>query len=384
MRRIALLVLASWPLLCGTDSSPVRRQAGKYEVLLRPQQGGLYAGEEMQIEFRISDASQPDPILGNPPVVRANVEATVDMPRMPGMPKISEIAHAEGVPGDYGVHPTFTHGGEYRLTLTVSPIGDAPFKVEFPLQVADADPSRRKKSIPPAYFMEVISTPKNPKVGEPIELRLLVHHRDHPKEIVTSFDLQHERYLHLVLVRNDLCCFEHVHPQIVESAGFRIQHTFTQGGEYRLFADVAPHNAGSQVLSGILKVAGAAGEKCSSAASVSIGTRVIDGVRFEIDPNLPSAGRTGLLTIRVSSAIDGAPISGWEPYLGAAGHLMAVSAGALTFVHAHPDELQAFKPEDGKLSFLARFPAAGAYKVWVQIQRSGKVLTADFPVSIQP
>jgi hypothetical protein len=63
---------------------------------------------------------------------------------------------------------------------------------------------------------------------------------------------------------------------------------------------------------------------------------------------------------------------------------MGVASGAQTFVHAHPDEQQVFRPEDGKLVFLVRFPVAGLYNIWVQIQQSGKVLTADFPVSIQP
>src|SRR5450631_121875 len=191
MKSLAILAVAWLPILSATDSSPLRRQAGKYEVLLRPPQGGLYAGEEMQLEMRISDASQSDPVMGNAPLVRANVLAIVNMPRMPAMPKISEVAHPEGVPGDYGVHPTFAHGGEYHLVIAITPVGDAPFTVDFPLQVADADSSRRKKAVPPAYFMELISTPKNPKVGEPVELQLLVHHRDRPKEMISAFDMQH-------------------------------------------------------------------------------------------------------------------------------------------------------------------------------------------------
>ncbi len=382
MKRVALVAALSLAILRASEPSSLRQRVGKYEVVLRPQKGGLYAGEEMQIEVRISDASEADPILGNAPVVRANVVAVIDMPRMQAMPRITEAAHAESVPGDYGVHPTFAHGGEYRLALSITPAGEAPFKVEFPLQVSDADPSRRRKAVPPAYFMEVIPAPRNPKAGEPVELRFVVHHRDHPKEAIAAFDLQHERYLHLVIVRNDLCCFSHVHPEPVEHAAFRIQHTFTQGGEYHLFADVAPHDAGSQVLSATLKVAGASGEK-SSIPSTEVRTRVVDGVRFEIDPSMPPARKTGLLTVRVSDEAGGT-LSEWEPYLGAAGHLMGVGPGAMTFVHAHPDGEQVVRPEERKVNFLVRFPSAGPYKLWVQIQRGGKVITADFPVSVQP
>ena len=60
------------------------------------------------------------------------------MPEMPGMPKFTETAHAEGVPGDYGIHPTFAHGGAYRLKLTIHPPAAEAFTVEFPLEVLDA------------------------------------------------------------------------------------------------------------------------------------------------------------------------------------------------------------------------------------------------------
>ncbi len=382
MKQIALVAALSLTAFAGNDASPLRQQSGKYEVVLRPQPGGLYAGEEMQIEFRISDASRPDPLLGNPPVVRANVVALVDMPQMPAMPKISEVAHPESVSGDYGVHPTFAHGGEYRLALNVTPPGDAPFKVEFPLNVADADPSRRRKAVPPAFFMEVIAKPKNPKAGEPVELNLLVHHRDHPKEIVKSFDIQHERFLHLVILRNDTCGFDHIHPEPIESGAFRIEHTFAQGGEYHLFADVAPLNAGSQVLTATLKVGGSAGEKCASPAP-GIRTRVVDGIRFDLDSDPPAARKTGRLTVRIRDE-DGKSLTGWSPYLGAAGHLMGVDSSGSAFVHAHPDEQHVFRPEEGELPFLVRFPAPGSYRVWVQIQKNGKVVTADFPLAIQP
>src|SRR5437773_679464 len=89
-----------------------RQAAGKYQVTLRLPLDGLYAQEEMQIEFRVEDTSRPDPLTGYTAVVRAVPEAVIDMPAMPGMPKFTEIAHPEGAPGDYGIHPTFAHGGE--------------------------------------------------------------------------------------------------------------------------------------------------------------------------------------------------------------------------------------------------------------------------------
>ena len=53
------------------------RKAGKYSVELRPPIDGIFAGEETDIEFHISDASQDDPVLGAPPVVGAKIVPTV-------------------------------------------------------------------------------------------------------------------------------------------------------------------------------------------------------------------------------------------------------------------------------------------------------------------
>src|SRR5258705_12843378 len=97
-------VLASFTLLA--EDLP-RQIAGKYEVSLRLPADGLFAREEMEIEARISDRSKNDPVMGNAPVIRAVVDAVIDMPSMPGMPKITERSHSEAVAGDYGIHPVF-------------------------------------------------------------------------------------------------------------------------------------------------------------------------------------------------------------------------------------------------------------------------------------
>lgn len=121
---------------------------GKFEITLRPPTSGLVAGEEMQLEFRLTDTSKEDPLLGASPVVRARIESVIDMPAMAGMPSIREVAHPEGVPGDYGLHPVFAHGGEFRLTLQISPPGEEPFQVQFPLQVEDARARKGKAESP--------------------------------------------------------------------------------------------------------------------------------------------------------------------------------------------------------------------------------------------
>jgi len=43
-----------------TPSEPPRQRQGPYEATLMLPPAGLYAGEEMEIEFRVVDAAHPD------------------------------------------------------------------------------------------------------------------------------------------------------------------------------------------------------------------------------------------------------------------------------------------------------------------------------------
>ncbi|MCU1238053.1 MAG: putative lipoprotein [Candidatus Solibacter sp.] len=329
----------------------MRQAAGPYRVTLRLPADGLYAQEEMQIEFRIEDTTRPDPLTVYTPVIRATPAAVIDMPAMPGMPAFTETAHAEGAPGDYGIHPTFAHGGEFRLRIAIEP-GNA---VEFPLTVLDG--AARRKRVPPRYTLELTSDPKKPKAGEVVELRLVVRDREDGRAAVTAFDVMHEKLLHLIVVRRDLAHFAHEHPVLGPDGVFRLRYTFASGGEYRVFADVAPRAAGAQILSAPLSVAG----KAEADAEMPSGlVELVSGGQVPV-------GKTSPVTIRIKDAAN------LEAYLGAAGHLILIHEDAVTFVHSHPDVGGA---DRATLVFQARFPKAGVYHAWVQFQRAGTVQTA--------
>ncbi len=351
------------------------QRAGKYEIVLREPQGGLSAQEEMQLEFRVVDTSRVDPVMGPVGVIRAKIESLVEMPAMMTMAKLSETAHPEGVPGEYGLHPTFAHGGEYRLTLKIAPPGDAPFEVVFPLQVADAK-AATKATIRP-YRLEVTSSPKNPKVGEAVDLTVRVL-REATKDAVTAFDLTHEHPLHFIIVRADLANFSHQHPALTGNGVFRLRYTFTTSGEYHLFADTAPRGAGSQILMTPLKVGGKAEPKFDlTKADRGVG-RQVDGMIVDLDASGVQPVRKSV-TVRASVRdAQGKLLTDLEPYLGAMGHFILIHEDGVTMVHSHPDERDANVGKDGIVPFLSRFPKPGLYRGWAQFQRAGKVLTADF------
>ena len=259
---------------------------------------------------------------------------------MAGMPGISEAAHAEPAPGDYGIHPTFAHGGEFRLRIAVEP----GVTVDFPLEVNDAN--ARRKPVPPRFTLELTAQPRKPRAGEASELRFRVLDR---KEPVTAFETVHEKLLHLIVVRRDLTQFAHEHPVPNADGSFTLRYTFPAPGDYRLFADTAPRGAGSQILPAAISVSGK------------------DAGPSQTFPGIVPAATTfpARKTVPISMPVEA---KGLEPWLGAIGHLLLIHEDAQTFVHAHPDA-------SGTLTFLTRFPKPGLYRGWLQYQSSGELHT---------
>ena len=79
---------------------------------------------------------------------------------------------------------------------------------------------------------------------------------------------------------------------------------------------------------------------------------------------------------------DGKPVTDLQPYLGAYGHLVALRAGDLAYLHVHPDGT----PGDGKTKpgpevvFYAAVPSDGTYHLYLDFKHDGVVRTAAFTV----
>ncbi len=320
----------------------------RYEVTLRLPADGLYSGEEMQIELRITDPTKEDPLMGATPVVRAKILSEIDMPAMRGMAVVREVAHPEGVPGDYGLHPTFAHGGEYRLRLTIEPVGEAAFVKEFKLEVGDERPKKAKGVSPFKLKVE--------KAGQGLEIRI-----SDASGPVKDFDTVHERKLHFIVVTKDLKSFAHVHPELRPDGSFLLQEPLISG-DLRLFADFAPKGKGGQVLTLPWKQGG----KVAAPVETTLKAAALKPVK-----GAWVAGRTQEVLLE-----GGAPPSELEPYLGAMAHLVMIHEDAETFVHAHPID------DPAKIVFLARPPKVGKYRAWVETQAKGKVYTQSFDIEV--
>ena len=195
-------------------------------------------------------------------------------------------------------------------------------------------------------------------------------------EPVTEFDVEHEKRLHLIAVRRDFSGFQHVHPEMDENGTWTSAVALTPG-QWRLFADFKATGADALTLGNELAVSG---DYRPVPVASDTRTATVDGYTVTLDGDL-TAGEDAKLTLSVSR--DGVPVTDLEPYLGAYGHLVALRAGDLAYLHVHPDGT----PDDGTTEpgpdvvFYAAVPSPGRYHLYLDFKHDGVVRTAAFTVT---
>jgi hypothetical protein len=218
------------------------------------------------------------------------------------------------------------------------------------------------------------------RAAKAIQLRFSVRSTD-TGAAVTRFETVHEKRLHLFVVRDDLAEFFHEHPVPEPDGSFSLSFRFPTGGNWVLFADVAPQGAGSQIVSARLTVAG---HQTTSKSLVPVERPVVrqNGLVMRMEPIVALARRTNWLVLTLLDSQGNAP-SGLEYWLGAPAHLLLIREDAATLVHSHPAEDSPNFTFKGVFTLPTRFPKPGLYKAWLQVQHAGKLLTFPFVIRVQ-
>ncbi len=193
-------------------------------------------------------------------------------------------------------------------------------------------------------------------------------------EPVRDFEIEHAKRMHLIVVRRDLTGFQHLHPTLGDDGTWRVPVTFPAAGTYRIFADFKADGE-SRTLAEDLTVAGQQRRTPLPAAADT--ARTSDGYEVSIAGAGTHAGRETALDFTITR--NGQTVE-TEPYLGAAGHLVALREGDLAFLHVHPSDDHASGHEHpaGPVSFATTFPSAASYRLFLQFKDRGRVHTAEF------
>jgi hypothetical protein len=181
---------------------------------------------------------------------------------------------------------------------------------------------------------------------------------------VRDFEVEHEKRMHVIVVRRDGRGFQHVHPTLENSGTWTVPLTLNEPGSYRVFADFK-HDGEARTLAADLHVDGRVDYRPPPEPTLRAETG--DGYEVRLDAGRVSAGREAELRFTVTR--DGQAVAA-EPYLGARGHLVALREGDLAYLHVHPS--------GDSVAFMSEFPTEGRYRLYLQFKHDGRVHTAAF------
>ncbi len=205
---------------------------------------------------------------------------------------------------------------------------------------------------------------------------------------IRHLEYVHERPLHLMIVSEDLSEFHHVHPEVAADSAWEVSHTFGRSGRHRLYLEFTPPGSNRRVEFVDVLVDESGRRPAAPTAAKSAVLTV------SLDSREPLRANEDIeLSFDVRDPETGGSVRGLQPYLGASAHFVLVKEGLGQFIHAHPlmdgespigeagehsHTAQALGPPPRRIRVLTSFPEAGSYKLWAQLQVSGKMETVPF------
>jgi hypothetical protein len=183
----------------------------------------------------------------------------------------------------------------------------------------------------------------------------------------TSFRPNHDKLMHLIVVRRDLAFYQHIHPTMTPDGTWHIALRLPEAGTYRVLADFVPDSHDKLTLGTDLPIAG---DYRPAPLPGPSRTATVDGYTVTLDGTL-SPGKDSELTFTVSK--DGRPVTDLQRYLAAYGHLVILRPGDLGYLHVHPHDSATPGPA---ISFTAEIPTSGQYRLYLDFQHGDQVRTA--------
>ncbi|MGW0766245.1 hypothetical protein [Streptomyces sp. NPDC002676] len=261
-------------------------------------------------------------------------------------------AHGKHAHGEHGEHDAHgEHGGGH--TSAALPGG---------LQISDG-----------GYTLD-LKTPTL-KPGKTTDLRFTIT-QDATGRALTAYQREHTKELHLIVASRDLTFYRHLHPTRAADGTWSTPVNLPKAGTYRVLTDFAPRGGTDLTLGADLT---AAGTYTPAQLPPAKSTAEVDGYEVTLRGHLTPT-QAGRLTLTVTR--NGNPVHDLQPYLGAYGHLVALRAGDLAYLHVHPTG----EPGDGTttpgpdITFTTTAPSTGTYRLFLDFKHAGKVHTAAFTV----
>lgn len=150
-------------------------------------------------------------------------------------------------------------------------------------QIISSDTNKASSDMKSAKFKaEFKTTPAEVKTGEPTELSFTV--KNEKGEMVKDLPIVHEKPMNLLVVSEDLAEYYHLHPEPQADGSYKVPFTFTNGGNFKLYADFTPKDSPQVVENFMLKVSGNERAKVELKADEKL-EKTVDGIKFVMKPD---------------------------------------------------------------------------------------------------
>ncbi|MBI1936391.1 hypothetical protein HYS31_08215 [Candidatus Woesearchaeota archaeon] len=189
------------------------------------------------------------------------------------------------------------------------------------------------------------------------------------KKPVSDLEIVHDKIMHVVLVRNDLKHFDHVHAEMTEPGVFAVPYKFSSSGTYRIWVDFTV-NGMQHIVDFDINVPG-------SVESEEKDTLGWLKVNFISSKEIAVGKETELKFEIFDKSNNPAQIT--EKFLAANAHLIAIGEALEEFSHNHDENFDG----DNNLIFRHTFTESGKYRLWAQFLAEGKVRTAGFDIVVK-
>lgn len=249
------------------------------------------------------------------------------------------------------------------------------------------------------------------KAGVPTTIEVYFTKKD-SDEIIKEFKIMHGKIMHMVIMKDDLSVFKHVHPYFDPVTGrfqltvnmplsdpdnFHTANAITEGGMYMVMADVEPKGIGMRMGHTMLHVMGPHSTTPLRLDPIDPETKVVTklhiehGKTYKLDMSYTTEmGCNGTLVefkttlyVQDPETKEFKVVKDLEEWLSMGAHAVWASEnfmnhhGGMHFAHMHSD-LAPEEEDDKSLYFNfydAKIMKDGMQKAWFQIKHEGKVLT---------
>lgn len=208
---------------------------------------------------------------------------------------------------------------------------------------------------------------------------------------ITDLDLNHEKYIHVIGLRDDMNQFFHIHPHYAGPGLWEVEHTFAEPGTYKTWTDVTHRGVVHSFGHSTFTVKAETPQVKPTSRYIEFFKNVVVG-NYQVAISHPEPivmGRDTHIDFTIRDVLSNGVVL--ENYLGVPMHLAVIKDDLSTYLHTHPDD-HSEESEDGHdhsqnifgtkafahgseiavegthLGFTVNFPTAGVYKMFAQFR----------------